>query len=190
MLQKLLHINADSNRFKSTVGVSLILLIALNLGIIIHSYFFAEPYEAAEVLTYFIVFTVSILFTMYKLLDLLNEPSEKYTEGIILGTGSAAIVLVYLPSLTFKPLVHQFPQLMDFFLSLYLFSVGLTAIFVVGIVRGSELYAEENTVDDATQMTDGSENESATEAIEEQDVGEENEDTSTEKMSEEHDNEE
>lgn len=139
------QLDTRSNRFIATIGTGVALLLALNLGIIVHSHFLMPPYSASEVITYFLAFMGAISFTVYKTIEVLTNPHPRYVEGLVLGIFGSTAVLLYLPSLLFEPLVDAFPSVFPFFAASYLFSVFLTALLIAGVVKGSELYCESET---------------------------------------------
>lgn len=144
-----------SNRLISTIGTAIVLLLAVNLGITLNSYFLQPPYQLATVITYVFIFLGAIAYLTYYTTQQLTTPSKKYIEGLVLGICGSTAILVYLPDVLFQPIALRFDDVMSFFIILYLIAIISTFILSSIVVRGAELYAKEETpeVDSTNELT-------------------------------------
>lgn len=133
-----------SNRVVSTMGTAIVLLLAVNLGITLNSYFLQPPYQLATVVTYVFIFLGAIAYLTYYTITQLNNPSKKYIEGLVLGICGSTAILVYLPDFLFQPIALRFDDIMSFFIILY--SIAIISTFVLSsvVVKGAELYGRDN----------------------------------------------
>lgn len=162
------NLTEKSNSLIATIGTAIALLLALNLGIVLKSHFLLDPQILTKIITYFIVFGGGIIYTVYYTIENLEEPTDEYVEGLVIGTGAASAIIIYIPAVLFTPIAHYLTSgtlaststsaklsiSLQFFIIFYLIGIGLTAIFAALIVRGSELYAR-----DASDKFDSEENE-------------------------------
>lgn len=182
----MLQLDTRSNRFIATIGTGVALLLALNMGILVNSHFLMPPYDASQVITYFLTFSGAIAFTVYKTVNTLTEPNQKYVEGLVIGVFGSVAVLLYLPSFIFEPMATMFPSPFPFFAVSYLLAVGVTSILVTGVVKGSELYCASETEmkveaekDESSKESKTDESESdGTEELQTTKISEENQDDS------------
>lgn len=151
------NVTDKSNSVISTIGTAIALLLALNLGILLKSHFLIDSQVLTKIITYFIVFSGGIIYTVYYTIKNLDDPTDEYIEGVIIGTGTASAIIMYIPAVLFTPIAQYLAAgtlpasgvsakltiSLQFFILFYLIGIGLTAIFAALIVRGSELYARD-----------------------------------------------
>lgn len=137
-------LNNNSNRVIATVGTTIALLLAVNLGILLKSQFLQPPYSLATLTTYMFSFLGAIGYITYFTIKQLDNPAEEYIEGLVLGVCGSTAILVYLPHILFEPVGFRITDVMLFFVIIYLLAIGATAILVSIVIKGAELYASEN----------------------------------------------
>lgn len=169
-------LDEQTNSVIATIGTAIALLLALNLGVVLKSHFLLEPQILTKVITYFIVLGSGIIYVMYFTIQNLEEPTKEYVEGLVVGTGSASAIIIYTPAVLFTPIARHLtsgtmtaPNAsaklavgMQYFIVFYLIGIGMTAIFSVLIVRGSELYARDAS-DEFAPLTEDTESTDETE---------------------------
>jgi len=177
-----------SNPLISTIGVTIELLLSLTLGVMLKTHFLMEPIYLTKTITYFVIFSASIIYILYLTVKNLTDVKQKYVEGLVVGSGGAMAILLYVPVVLFTPLAEQLAITttqaggatklvfgMQFFFIFYIIGIVLVVLLTMLIVKGSELYAKEPQ---EKVENDGEDN-----SVEEESEDSENDDTEDDKKS-------